>query len=175
MSTRRHVVLIGIMGSGKTAIGEHLAERLGRPFVDTDAVIESQAGVSIRHLFAEQGEEAFREIERRVVGEVLRRDDPAVVATGGGAVLDPVSRSLMVDRGAVVWLDPPIERIAARLDDDDSRPLLDGRTAAEGLTRIRADRAARYEEVAHTRVAIDADVVVVADAVAAAIETLEAA
>ena len=175
MSTHRHLVLIGIMGSGKTATGEHLAERLGRPFVDTDAVIESQAGASIRQLFTRQGEEAFREIERRVVGDTLRAGDPAVVATGGGAVLDAGSRSLMAERGVVVWLDPPISRIAARLGDDGSRPLLDGQPMAERLTRIRADRAALYESVAHTRVAIDADVIVVADAVAAALETLEAA
>lgn len=175
MMTDRHLVLIGIMGSGKTATGEHLAERWGRTLVDTDAVIETETDLTVAQLFAQRGETTFRKIERRVVGDALRRREPTVVATGGGAVLDPGSRALMADRGIVVWLDPPIPRVVARLEGDRSRPLLDGEPIAQRLAQIRADRAPLYEEVAHTCVAIDAEVHEVADAVAAAIETLEAA
>ncbi|MFA9565519.1 MAG: shikimate kinase, partial [Acidimicrobiales bacterium] len=95
MATDRHLVLIGIMGSGKTAIGEHLAQRLGRVFVDTDAVIERESDLTVAQLFAQRGESTFREIEGRVVGGALRQEEPAVIATGGGAVLDPGSRALM--------------------------------------------------------------------------------
>jgi shikimate kinase len=126
-------------------------------------------------LFREQGEPAFREIERRVVADALGAEERAVIATGGGVVLDAGSRKLMSERGTVVWLDPPIPRIVDRLDDDGSRPLLNGRPAAERLVQLRDERAHLYETVAHTRVAIDAPVEVVADAVASAIETLEAA
>lgn len=175
MATDRHLVLIGIMGSGKTAIGEHLAQRLGRVFVDTDAVIERESDLTVAQLFAQRGESTFRQIEGRVMGGALRQEEPAVIATGGGAVLDPGSRALMADHGIVVWLDPPVDRVAARLEGDRSRPLLDGEPIGRRLAQIRADRAPLYADVAHTRVAIDAEVDEVADAVAAAIETLEAA
>lgn len=175
MPNERHLVLVGIMGSGKTATGRRLADRLGRSFVDTDALIEAEVALTVAELFRHRGEPAFREIERRVVADALRAEERAVIATGGGAVLDAESRALMSERGTVVWLDPPILRIVARLDDDGSRPLLDGLPVAERLAQLRDERAHLYETVAHTRVAIDAGVDAVADAVASAIETLEAA
>ncbi len=175
MPTDRHLVLVGVMGSGKTATGRRLAERLDRTFVDTDALIEFEAGTTVADLFRREGEPAFRQAERRLVADALRSETASVIATGGGAVLDAGSRAAMRERGTVVWLDPPIARIVARLDDDGSRPLLSGQPMAERLTRLRDERFACYEAAAHTRVAIDADVDDVADAVAAAIETLEAA
>jgi shikimate kinase/3-dehydroquinate synthase len=175
MPTERHLVLVGVMGSGKTETGRRLATQLGREFVDTDALIEAEMGMTVADLFRRRGEAAFRETERRVVADALGATGPAVIATGGGAVLDSESRAAMHEQGIVVWLDPPLPRIAARLEDDGSRPLLSGRPIADELARLREERLPCYEAVAHTRVAIDADVDTVADAVASAIETLEAA
>ncbi len=175
MSSERHLVLVGMMGSGKTATGRRLADRLGRVFVDTDALVEAATGMTVADHFRREGESAFRRVERSAVADALGAEPGAVIATGGGAVLDAESREVMRERATVVWLDPPVPTIVARLEDDGSRPLLTGRTIADELTRLREERRPWYEAVAHTRVAIDADVDAVADAVAAALETLEAA
>ena len=134
----------------------------------------SPKGKRIKEIVEDDGWEGFRRLEKEVIQAVCAQDN-TVIATGGGAVLDPGSRALMANRGIVVWLDPPVARVAARLDGDRSRPLLDGEPIGRRLAQIRADRAPLYADVAHTRVAIDAEVDEVADAVAAAIETLEAA
>ena len=175
MPSDRHLVLVGVMGAGKTSTGRRLAERLDRPFVDTDAVVEAAAGMTIADVFRQRGEPAFRELERRAVVDALLARDRAVIATGGGAVLDAESRDAMREQGTVIWLDPPIARIVARLDDDGARPLLDGRPIGERLAQLRDERAPWYEAVATTRVAIDADEAAVVDAVAAAFATVEAA
>src|SRR5690349_17838301 len=99
----RHVVLVGMMGAGKTTVGKHVAERLGWPFVDVDEEIEARQGRTIPQIFDEDGEAAFRIIERSVLADVLASTRHAVVAAGGGAVLDPKNRELMRSRGVVIW------------------------------------------------------------------------
>ncbi len=175
MPSDRHLVLIGVMGSGKTKVGHRVAVELERELVDTDALIESEAGRSVAEIFAEEGQDAFRSIERRVVQQALAATEPAVISTGGGAVLDAESRQLMTDRGVVVWLDPPVHSIAHRLGVDPTRPLLAGAPIAERLTEIRAERADLYESTAQVTVTVDADVETVVAAVLDALHRLEAA
>ncbi|MDA0654261.1 MAG: shikimate kinase [Proteobacteria bacterium] len=121
----RTVVLVGMMGAGKTSIGRRLAARLGVPFVDADAEIEQAAGSSIADIFERHGEEAFRDGERRVIARLL--DGPVhVMATGGGAFLDEGTRELIRSRAISVWLRASLDTLAARLEKSRTpRPLLD--------------------------------------------------
>jgi shikimate kinase/3-dehydroquinate synthase len=145
------VYLAGMMGSGKTAVGRALAARLGWRFVDTDAEIERASGRTIAEIFAADGEARFREVERAAVAGVAHEAGDAVVALGGGAVLDGRTRALLRETGRTAWLDAPAEALAARLRGREDRPLLHGldqagRTAR--LAEIAAARRAAYEDVA---------------------------
>lgn len=131
-----NIILTGFMGTGKTAVGKRLAKRLGWKFVDVDALIEAKAGMPIARIFSERGEPVFRRLERRLISQVMH-DDHQVVATGGGAVLDPESRSRMRSRGLVVCLTAKPQTILARVGHRLAvRPMLAG--AANPLARIRA-------------------------------------
>ena len=130
----RIVFLTGFMGTGKSAVGEALARRLGLPFVDTDREIERRAGMTVAGIFRERGEAAFRVLEREAVAEACAGPG-AVVATGGGAVLDPESRARMEQSGIIVCLEASPEVILERIGPGESRPLLAG--AADPLERIR--------------------------------------
>ncbi|MGH7072498.1 MAG: 3-dehydroquinate synthase [Acetobacteraceae bacterium] len=135
----RSVVLTGLMGAGKSSIGRRLAARLGLPFLDADAEIEAAAGSSIPELFERYGERAFRDGERRVLRRVLA-GDPTVLATGGGAFLDPETRRLVRESGVSIWLRCPLEILVKRVSGRTNRPLLaDGNPAQilEHLMRIR--------------------------------------
>jgi shikimate kinase len=99
----RSIVLIGMMGVGKSSIGRRLSARLGIPFVDADAEIETAAGMSIADIFARHGEAAFRSGEARVIARLLN-NGPQVLATGGGAVMNPATRTLIQQKGVSVWL-----------------------------------------------------------------------
>ena len=109
----RSVVLIGLMGAGKTSIGRILAERLGLPFVDADAEIERAAGATIEEIFARDGEAVFRSGERRVI-ERLLAGPPAIIATGGGAFMDASTRATVRERGISVWLKADLETLVKR-------------------------------------------------------------
>ena len=140
------IVLIGLMGAGKSSIGRRLARRLGVPFVDADEEIERAAGRSISDIFAEFGEAAFRDGERRVIARLLSDDAPKVVATGGGAFLDPETRALIKRRAISIWLDADIEVLARRTQRRNTRPLLEGQDHREVLARLAAERAPVYGE-----------------------------
>ena len=150
MRAIRHVVLVGLSGSGKSTIGRRLAERLGRPLVDTDDLIVQRAGMPIPRLFVERGEPAFRALEREVVADAAA-GEPAVIATGGGAPIDAENRRRLWEDNLVVWLDAPVEALVSRVGPEgDGRPLLAG-GAAERLSALRAERAPVYE-LAHLHV-----------------------
>lgn len=125
-----HVVMIGSMGSGKTTVGTLVAERLGRRFTDTDAVIEQQSGTTIADIFVESGEAHFRGLEKAAVADALAAPGDQVIAVGGGAVLDPDSRAAIATQ-RVVFLDVGLAAAAERVGLGVSRPLLLGNVRAQ--------------------------------------------
>ncbi len=134
----RHVTLTGFMGAGKTEVGRRLAHALGRPLVDTDALIEAEAGMPIAAIFATEGEPAFRARERKAVVAACAMP-PAVIAVGGGALGDPEIRRRLLEAGPVIHLWATPEEILRRVGDAASRPLLaSAPTDAARLERIRA-------------------------------------
>jgi shikimate kinase len=152
-----HVLLVGMMGSGKSTVGRLVATRLGRPHVDVDREVEQVAGESVRAIFSQRGEAWFRAEESRVLGTVLARVVSGVVSVGGGAVLDPVNRAALRRGGTVVWLRARPETLARRVGSAADRPLL---AAAAGgpaavLGRIDAERRPLYEEVATEVIDVD--------------------
>lgn len=150
----RPVVLVGMMGSGKTTIGKRVARRLSRPFADTDALIEARQELSVADLFATRGEAAFRELEAEALRELVLGPDLLVVATGGGAVIRPDNRALLRDHAVVVWLRASPGVLAHRIRHDGSRPLIaaDPRAA---LKRLVAEREPWYLDVADHIVDVD--------------------
>ena len=120
---RRTIVLVGLMGAGKTRIGRRIAARLKLPFADSDRVIEAAAGETIEEIFTNRGERVFREGERRVVLRLLA-EPVHVLATGGGAFLDPVTRAAITGRGVSVWLRADLDVLSARVARRSDRPLL---------------------------------------------------
>ncbi len=139
----RHVVLIGMMGAGKSAVGRRLAARLGVPFVDSDAEIEAAAGMTIPEIFAAHGEAFFRDREAAVIARLLE-GAPAVIATGGGAWLDPRTRARIAERGVAVWLDAPLEVLWSRVSRKRTRPLLHTPDPRGTLERLLAERRPVY-------------------------------
>jgi shikimate kinase len=150
-----------MMGSGKSTVGQALAVRLARPFADSDALIEARTGQTVKQIFAERGEAAFRSEESEVLEEALSSPTPAVIAAAGGAVLDPANRRLIRDagrRGLVVWLraDPALlaKRIVPSVVTGGHRPLLD-EDPAGSLLRLDAVRRPLYEQVADIAVDVE--------------------
>jgi shikimate kinase / 3-dehydroquinate synthase len=139
--TSNNLIVTGFMGSGKTVVGRLVAARLGRPFLDMDAEIEAHAGKSIATLFAEDGEAAFRALEETLCRQVSRSAG-YVVATGGGALVDPANRNQLARTGQIVCLTAGIDQVLERIASTSSRPLLqapDPRAAAERLLRARQE------------------------------------
>ena len=145
------VVLVGAPGSGKSTTGALLAERLGVPFADVDAVIEQRAGRSIAAIFADDGEPAFRALEEQVTAELL--EQPGVLSLGGGAVLSATTRAAL--RGhRVVWLQVSAATAVSRVGLNEARPLLLGNVRGR-LIKLLAERTPLYAEVATERVETD--------------------
>jgi shikimate kinase len=150
---RRSLVMVGLMGAGKSAIGRRLAQRLDLPFVDADAEIEAAAGCSIGEIFERFGESYFRDGERRVIARLL--DGPiGVVATGGGAFMDPETRARIREKGISVWLKADVETLSERVSRRTNRPLLKNGDPKAILTGLMERRYPIYAE---------ADVVVITD------------
>ena len=145
------IVLTGFMGTGKTQVGRRLARVLGRPFVDIDDLVEAAAGRPVAEIFAAEGEQRFRALEREAVEQACGVPE-AVIATGGGTVLDPENRRRLAAAGPIVCLSARAEDIIRRVGNPASRPLLSG-GAEDRIGRIRsllAERAPTYALAAHT-------------------------
>ncbi|MEQ1688933.1 MAG: shikimate kinase [Sphingopyxis sp.] len=143
LSIDRPIVLVGMMGSGKSTIGRRLALRLGLPFCDADEEIERAAGLSITELFAKYGEPHFRDGERRVINRLLQRG-PSVLATGGGAFVQPDTRNAILQHGMAVWLDVPVATLVERTSRRNTRPLLLTGDPSETLSQLLEQRRPCY-------------------------------
>lgn len=141
----RPVVLVGLMGVGKSTVGQRLAALLGKDFVDSDAAIEVAAQRSVGEIFEAFGEAYFRDGERRVIARLIE-EEHGVIATGGGAFVQQDTRALILQRGIAVWLDCDIDTLVARTGRRDTRPLLRGGDPREILARLHAERAPAYAE-----------------------------
>lgn len=136
-----------MMGAGKTTIGRELAKRCGMRFVDCDHEIEARTGVKIPTIFEIEGEEGFRRRESQVIDE-LTRSDGVVIATGGGAVLDPCNRVMLAERGVVIYLNVPPQVLWERTRNDRNRPLLQVPNPREHIVTLYRQRDPLYREIA---------------------------
>lgn len=144
-SPDRSIVLVGLMGAGKSTVGRRLAKRLGMDFVDTDAEIERAADHSIAEMFDLYGEPSFRDGERRVIARLIG-GPPRVIATGGGAFIDPRTRALILAECIAIWLDADVETLAERVSRRGHRPLVKGKDPLPILEKFAADRNPIYAE-----------------------------
>ena len=151
MLGQRNVYLIGPMGSGKTAVGRRLAMLRGCEFIDSDAEIEKRTGVDIRYIFEKEGEARFRQREREVIAELAALDG-VVVATGGGAILDPTNRERLAKTGIVVYLETTIDTLVRRTKAAKTRPLLLNDDPQAVLERMMVARRPLYEQAADLRI-----------------------
>jgi shikimate kinase len=135
----RPIVLVGLMGVGKSTVGRRLAARLGLTFVDADAEIEIAAGMTIAEIFERYGEAHFRDGERRVIARLLD-SNTGVIATGGGAFMNETTRALILARATAIWLDADLDTLAQRVGRRDDRPLLRGKDARAVLGDLAAVR-----------------------------------
>jgi shikimate kinase len=142
-----HILLVGMMGAGKTTTGRFVARRLGWNYKDSDADVEAATGLTVPELFARDGEAAFRAEEARVLSIACGDESPTVISVAGGAVLKADNRRLIQASGTVVWLRAQPQTLAARVGDGAGRPLL-GDDPAEAMVRLFEQRAPYYAEVA---------------------------
>ncbi|HEV2300791.1 MAG TPA: shikimate kinase [Stellaceae bacterium] len=143
----RTIVLVGLMGAGKTNIGRRLAARLGLPFCDSDNEIEAAAGETVEEIFRNRGERVFRDGERRVIARLLAQP-VHVLATGGGAFIDPGTRALIARRGVSVWLRADLDVLVQRVSRRSNRPLLKGGDASAILAELIERRYPIYAQAA---------------------------
>ncbi|MFK8249963.1 shikimate kinase [Ancylobacter terrae] len=170
----RSIVLIGMMGAGKSSVGRRLARRLGLPFADADIEIEAAAGMTIPEIFAQHGEPFFRDGERRVIARLLE-SGPGVLATGGGAFMNADTRDAVARHGLSVWLKADLDVLLRRVKRRDDRPLLKSDDPATVLERLIGERYPVYAGADITVISRDvpheAMVNVVLDALAAHLDS----
>ncbi len=147
----RTIALVGLMGVGKSTVGRRLAQRVDLPFIDGDEAIETAARMTVSDIFGQLGEAEFRAGEARVMRRLLD-GPPIVLATGGGAVLNPGTRALMKERATTVWLRAELPVVAARVQRRDTRPLLRGKDPLEALSAMAEVRYPIYAEAADVTV-----------------------
>jgi len=151
----QHLVLVGLMGTGKSTVGRVLAQRLHRRLVDTDSAIEARTGRTVRQIFTADGEAAFRALETEVLVEALESSPPVVIAAAGGVVLAPANREALKKAPAkVVWLSADPSLLVGRVKTAGHRPLLDADPAG-ALSDMSAARQPLYREVADVMVSVD--------------------
>jgi shikimate kinase len=141
----RTVALVGMMGAGKSSVGRRLATRLGVTFKDADSEIEMAAGCSVSEIFERYGEPAFRDGERKVIARLLG-EPPLVLATGGGAFMDPQTRSQLKESTVTVWIKAPVDVLMNRVSRRGDRPLLRTANPRDALERLLKERAPVYAE-----------------------------
>jgi shikimate kinase len=141
----RPIVLVGLMGAGKSTVGRRLAALLEGDFVDADDAIEDAAQRTIAEIFAEFGEAYFRDGERRVIARLMD-DHSGVIATGGGAFVDPGTRALILEKGIAVWIDCDVDTLVERTSRRNNRPLLKDGDPREILSQLLAERGPLYAE-----------------------------
>ena len=163
-----HVVLTGFMAVGKTAVGKRLARRLGRKFLDTDHVIETREGTSIREIFDKRGESEFRRIEREVVAG-LEPEGPSIISTGGGTFVDERNREALRRLGIVVCLVTSIETVIERAGRGGKRPLADG-ASRDRLEKLYNERMEAYR---HADVLVETDGLTLDQSVARVLKMIE--
>jgi len=144
----RNLFIVGPMGSGKTAVGKHVARTLGMPFFDSDHEIEQRTGADIPLIFEREGEPGFRRREREMIAELVQREG-VVLATGGGAVLADENRRLLRENGWVVYLETSVAQQAERAGRTRHRPLLHGADPEQRLAELMRIREPLYREVAN--------------------------
>lgn len=143
----RPVVLVGMMGVGKSSVGKRLSALLHCPFFDADDEIEKAAQMTIPEIFAAYGEPYFRDGERRVIARLMEEaDGHRIIATGGGAFVNPETRALILQRGIAVWLDSDVDTLVDRTARKDNRPLLKDGNPRETLARLREERRPFYQQ-----------------------------
>lgn len=152
--SKQSIFLIGPMGSGKTAVGRVLARKLGWDFHDSDAAIESRTGVDVPYVFEKEGENGFRQREREAL-EALTLVQPIILATGGGAILNPDNRRILKERGRVVYLQTSVEQQVERTRSSNNRPLLRDTDPTLRLQELLQIRAPLYQETADIVVSTD--------------------
>ena len=166
-----NIILIGFMGSGKTAVGEKLAAGLGWHFIDTDARIEEEQGMAVAEIFAARGEGYFRALESDCLRALVQAGtDETVIATGGGMPLDGENRRLLSGLGMVVYLRVTAETVSSRIGDFSLRPLLDGADPAQKIAALLGGREAIYEAAAD--VSVDTVSLTAAQVVSAVLEEI---
>ncbi len=141
----KSIVLIGLMGSGKSAIGKMLSQRIGVCLSDTDEIIEKEVGKKIYQIFNESGEEHFREIEEKVISRVLN-DTPHIISTGGGSILSPKTRSLIKSKSCSIWVQCDVHIILKRITNEEIRPLLKNRNVLDTLIEKNEERTKFYSQ-----------------------------
>jgi shikimate kinase len=146
----RPIVLVGLMGVGKSTVGRRLARRLGLSFVDSDSAIEDASGFTAGEIYERFGEEDFRDGERRLIARLID-GEIRVIATGGGVYVDARTRQLLNERAITVWLDAPVEVLAERTSRRDTRPLLRNADPKSTLAKLSEERRPSYAE-AHIHV-----------------------
>lgn len=153
--TDSHIVLVGMMGAGKSSVGRILSRRLGRELLDSDEMIEARTGRTVREIWEADGEPAFRELETEVLCDAIASDAPAIIAAAGGVVLSEANRSVLKGTDAhVVWLLADVDLLLDRVKAGMHRPLLD--EDPEGtLRRMYEERSDLYQEVADAIVSVD--------------------
>lgn len=164
-----HVVLIGMMGVGKSTVGRRVAKALDRPFFDSDDEVVARTGRAVTEIFSTDGEPAFREIEAATMAELLSSPTASVIAAAGGSVLDPTTRTRLRASGTVIWMRAPVDVLVGRTSRGTHRPALANDPRAT-LTQMETDREALYSEVADAVVDCTAPIAAVVASIVAVVD-----